>query len=54
MTTNGKTDDLMVGEVTQILGSVVDVRFPKEGMPETYYAVEIDMGTGTPHHGTRG
>jgi F-type H+-transporting ATPase subunit beta len=48
VTTNGKTDDLMVGEVTQILGSVVDVRFPKEGMPETYYAVEIDMGTGTP------
>ncbi len=29
------------GEVTQILGSVVDVRFPQEGMPETYFAVEI-------------
>ena len=38
MATNG---DSMVGEVTQILGSVVDVRFPQEGMPQTYTAVEI-------------
>ena len=34
--TNGKA-----GEVTQILGSVVDIRFPPDAMPETYYAVEI-------------
>ncbi len=32
------------GEVTQILGSVVDVRFPAEAIPETYYAVEIPVG----------
>src|SRR3990172_3187825 len=31
----------MSGEVTQILGSVVDIRFPPEAVPETYYAVEI-------------
>ncbi len=44
MTKNGNKGDVMLGEVTQILGSVVDVRFPKEGMPETYYAVEIQLG----------
>ena len=38
MATNGNGK---VGEVTQILGSVVDVRFPPEGIPETYFAVEI-------------
>ena len=30
-----------VGEVTQILGSVVDIRFSADDMPETYFAVEI-------------
>ncbi len=30
-----------IGEVTQILGSVVDVRFPPDAVPETYYAIEI-------------
>jgi F-type H+-transporting ATPase subunit beta len=34
--TNGK-----VGEVTQILGSVVDIRFSADDMPATYFAVEI-------------
>ncbi|MFN2250677.1 MAG: F0F1 ATP synthase subunit beta [Anaerolineae bacterium] len=36
MAENGKT-----GEVTQILGSVVDVQFPPDNVPETYYAIEI-------------
>jgi F-type H+/Na+-transporting ATPase subunit beta len=31
----------LIGEVTQILGSVVDIRFPPDAVPETYYAVEI-------------
>jgi len=30
-----------VGEVTQILGSVVDVRFPVESVPGVFFAVEI-------------
>src|SRR6185295_3932839 len=38
---NGKTN---VGEVTQVLGSVVDVQFPADAMPETYFALEIAMG----------
>ena len=29
------------GEVTQILGSVVDVRFPADNLPEMFYAIEI-------------
>jgi len=32
-----------VGEVTQVLGSVVDVRFPEDSVPETYFAVEIHV-----------
>ncbi len=36
-----------VGEVTQVLGSVVDVRFPSDSMPETYFALEIAMGSGS-------
>jgi F-type H+-transporting ATPase subunit beta len=31
----------MVGEITQILGSVVDVKFPPDGMPQIYFALEI-------------
>ena len=31
------------GQVVQILGSVVDVQFPKGAAPETYYAIEIPM-----------
>ena len=38
------TTDSRHGVVTQVLGSVVDVRFPPDGMPETFYAVEIPMG----------
>jgi F-type H+-transporting ATPase subunit beta len=37
--TNGKDGEQ--GEVVQILGSVVDVRFPPEAVPETYFALEI-------------
>jgi F-type H+-transporting ATPase subunit beta len=29
------------GEVVQILGAVVDVRFPPDGVPEMYFAVEV-------------
>ncbi len=43
MTSNGK-----VGEVTQILGSVVDIRFPDGGVPATYTAIEIPLGEGLP------
>jgi len=37
-----------VGKVTQILGSVVDVRFSPEDIPETYTALEIPRGEGLP------
>jgi F-type H+-transporting ATPase subunit beta len=37
-----------VGEVVQILGSVVDVRFPEDAVPETYFAVEIDSAGDVP------
>jgi len=40
VTSNGNEK---VGEVTQVLGSVVDVRFPEDGVPETYFAVEIHV-----------
>jgi len=43
VTTNDKA-----GEVTQILGSVVDVRFPPEAVPETYFAIEIPREEGPP------
>ncbi|MFQ5518305.1 MAG: F0F1 ATP synthase subunit beta, partial [Acidimicrobiia bacterium] len=36
----------MVGEVVQILGAVVDVRFQSDEVPEVYFAVEIPMAGG--------
>jgi len=44
VTTNGKD-----GVVTQVLGSVVDARFPADAVPETFFAVNIPMpGTDVP------
>ena len=43
-----KNGNANVGEVTQVLGSVVDVKFPSDAMPETYFALEIAMGAGDP------
>ena len=34
------------GKVVQVIGTVVDVEFPAEEMPEIYDAVEINMGDG--------
>jgi len=34
------------GRVVQVIGTVVDVEFPPEQLPEIYNAVEIDMGDG--------
>ena len=34
------------GSVVQIIGTVVDVEFPPEQLPEIYSAIEIDMGDG--------
>ena len=34
------------GKLVQIIGTVVDVEFPAEELPETYNAVEIDAGDG--------
>ena len=34
------------GNVVQIIGTVVDVEFPAEALPEIYNALEIDMGDG--------
>ncbi len=35
-----------VGKVVQVVGPVVDVQFPPEGLPELYNAIEIDMEDG--------
>ncbi|MBK6770398.1 MAG: F0F1 ATP synthase subunit beta [Ardenticatenales bacterium] len=43
-----KNGNANVGEVTQVLGSVVDVKFPSDAMPETYFALEIAVGAGDP------
>jgi F-type H+-transporting ATPase subunit beta len=34
------------GNVVQVIGTVVDVEFPAEQLPETYSALEIEMGDG--------
>ena len=34
------------GEVVQVIGTVVDVEFPAEDLPQIYNALEIDMGAG--------
>ncbi|HXG42809.1 MAG TPA: F0F1 ATP synthase subunit beta [Dehalococcoidia bacterium] len=34
------------GRVVQVIGTVVDVEFPPDELPEIYNAVEIDMGDG--------
>jgi F-type H+-transporting ATPase subunit beta len=34
------------GRVVQVIGTVVDIEFPPEQLPEIYNAVEIDMGGG--------
>ncbi len=34
------------GKVVQVIGTVVDVEFPAENLPDIYNAVEIDMGGG--------
>ena len=39
--TNPKNDDRM-GRVVQVIGPVVDVRFPPEGLPEINSAITID------------
>src|SRR4030065_2951345 len=34
------------GKLVQIIGTVVDVEFPAEELPEIYNAIEIDAGDG--------
>ncbi len=34
------------GKLVQIIGTVVDVEFPAEELPEIYNAVEVDAGDG--------
>src|SRR3990172_7840858 len=36
------------GEVVQVIGTVVDVEFPAEQLPDIYSAVEIDIRSGAP------
>ncbi len=36
------------GEVVQVIGTVVDVEFPAESLPDIYNAVEIDISAGAP------
>jgi len=35
-----------IGKVVQVIGTVVDVEFPAEALPDIYNAIEIDMGAG--------
>ncbi|GAP64023.1 F-type H+-transporting ATPase subunit beta [Ardenticatena maritima] len=35
-----------VGKVVQVVGPVVDVQFPPDGLPELYNAIEVDMENG--------
>jgi F-type H+-transporting ATPase subunit beta len=34
------------GKVVQVIGTVVDIEFPPEGLPDIYNAIDIDMGNG--------
>src|SRR5213596_199656 len=34
------------GNVVQVIGTVVDVEFPAEGLPDIYNALELSMGDG--------
>src|SRR3990172_6757360 len=36
------------GEVVQVIGTVVDVEFPVDQLPDIYNAVEIDITAGAP------
>jgi len=38
------------GKVTQVIGPVVDIRFPAEALPQIRDAIEIDMARGEDHH----
>ena len=38
---------MATGTVSQVIGTVVDVEFPADGLPELYNAVEITMDSGT-------
>ena len=38
---------MATGKVTQVIGTVVDVEFPPDGLPGLYNALEIDMSGGT-------
>ena len=35
-----------IGNVVQVIGTVVDVEFPAEGLPDIYNALELNMGDG--------
>jgi F-type H+-transporting ATPase subunit beta len=37
---------MAIGRVVQVIGVVVDIEFPPEGLPEIYNAVRIEMGKG--------
>jgi len=37
---------MAIGRVVQVIGVVVDIEFPPEGLPEIYNAVRIEMGDG--------
>ena len=32
-----------IGKVVQVIGTVVDVEFPQENLPEIYNALELDV-----------
>ena len=34
------------GKVTQIIGTVIDIEFPQDGLPKINNAIEINQGSG--------
>jgi F-type H+-transporting ATPase subunit beta len=42
-TTTAAPGSTATGRVARVIGSVVDVEFPADGMPEIYYALKVDV-----------
>ena len=36
---------MVTGKITQIIGAVIDVEFPRESMPRIYEALQLTMST---------
>ncbi|WP_163510737.1 F0F1 ATP synthase subunit beta [Fodinicola acaciae] len=43
-------EELADGRVVQVIGAVVDVEFPREGLPELFHALQVDVELGGEQH----